>query len=57
MYDNARNILFYINDFKNTPFKTTIPDPKNNVFTPLETSNYVNTPKTAVIHVTYTKEN
>jgi hypothetical protein len=35
IYDNVRRILFYINDFKNTPFRTVPPNPKNNASMPL----------------------
>lgn len=29
IYDDNRKIIFYNNDYSNTPFKKSIPDPKN----------------------------
>lgn len=57
VYDANRKILFYNNDFKNTPFKSTVPSPKNDVYTPLATCNFKNPNSTNEIQVRYTGKN
>lgn len=42
IYDTARRMLYYSNDFKNTPFRTAVPEPKNGQFTPLRHTTFKN---------------
>ena len=57
LYDDARKILYYINDFKNTPFKSYIPDPKNQMSMPLGTCNFSNPQSTNSLQVRVTGPN
>ena len=49
VYDDNRRWLFYINDFKNTPFRDKIPEPKNSVYTPIKAATFTNPPSTSII--------
>ena len=57
VYDDKRRWLFYINDFKNTPFRNAIPDPKNNVYTLLNGAVFTNPAGTSLINVKFTTTN
>ena len=57
IYDSNRRIIFYNNDYSKTPFRTAVPSPKNNVFTPLETSTFSNPNSTNNIAVRCTVKN
>lgn len=57
IYDNTRKIIFYNNDFQNTPFRTTVPNPKNDTFTPLQSSTFKNPNGTNEVQVRYTGKN
>jgi hypothetical protein len=57
VYDATRRILFYNNDYKNTPFRTSVPEPKNNVSTPLQSSTFKNPSATNEIQVRHTGKN
>jgi hypothetical protein len=57
IYDNNRKIIYYNNDYKNTPFRTNAPIPKNGTFTPLATSTFKNPNGTNEIQVRYTGKN
>lgn len=56
VYDDKRRILFYINDFENTPFKDKIPQPKNNAM-PINLCNFSNPNTTTNLQVRYTGKN
>lgn len=57
IYDTARRMLYYNNDFKNTPFRTAVPEPKNGQFTPLQHSTFKNPSPGGVLQVRYTGKN
>lgn len=57
IYDDKRRILFYINDFKNTPFKSTVPNPKNEVCMPINVCSFYNPASTNNLVVRYTGKN
>lgn len=56
VYDNQRRILFYINDFKNTPFKSALPNPKNEQM-PIAVCNFSNPAFTNNLQIKYTATN
>ena len=57
IYDNTRRILFYNNDFKNLPFAPHLPNPKNDVASPIATCSFKNPNGTHEIQVRHTGKN
>lgn len=57
VYDDKRRILFYINEFKNTPFRTAVPNPKNEVCMPINICSFSNPASTNKLMVRYTGKN
>ena len=57
IYDDNRKILFYNNDYKNLPYIKSIPEPKNDVSTPLQNATFKIPPNTNEIQVRHTGKN
>jgi DNA polymerase III gamma/tau subunit len=57
IYDTARRMLYYSNDFKNTPFRTAVPEPKNGQFTPLKHSTFKSPNSGTQLQVRYSGKN
>lgn len=57
IYDDNRKILFYNNDYKSLPYVKTIPEPKNDVSTPLQSATFKIPPNTNQIQVRSTRKN